>query len=182
MFKRILRSVGLYLNRKIAVRAGVTLGRDVHVGPGSIISPPNHIEIGDEVYIGKYCTIQCDGRIGRWVLIANNVGIVGRRDHDHRQIGVPMRHAKHIEDAGRKITPMDVIEIGDDVWIGYGAIILSGTDVGRGSIVAAGAVVLNDVLPYSIVAGNPAAVVGRRFDDSEIVRHEHVLYGNVRVS
>lgn len=52
--------------------------------------------------------------------------------------------------------------IRDEVWIGYGAIILTGVEVGEGAIVAAGAVVTHDVEADSVVAGNPATVVGRR--------------------
>jgi acetyltransferase-like isoleucine patch superfamily enzyme len=182
MFRRTFRKAVLYLNRKIAVRSGVVLGRNVHIGPGSILSAPRRIDIGDDVYVGKYCTIQCDGRIGRWVLIANNVGIIGRRDHDHRQVGVPIRHATHIEDPERPIRPVDVIEIEDDVWIGYGAVILSGIRIGRGAIIAAGSVVTSGVPPYSIVGGNPAKVVGRRFHaDADIEAHERMLYGSSEV-
>lgn len=56
----------------------------------------------------------------------------------------------------------------DDVWIGLHAMILSGVRIGQGAIVAAGSVVANDVPPYSIVAGNPAKVVKKRFSDEII--------------
>jgi acetyltransferase-like isoleucine patch superfamily enzyme len=175
---KIFRRLKLYIYRTLAVRHGVVLGKDVHVGPGTIISAPRRLEIGNDVYIGKFCTIQCNGRIGRWVLIANNVGIVGRRDHDHRAVGVPIRKAPHIEDPGRDPDPADTIDIGDDVWIGYGSIILSGVIIGRGAIVAAGSVVTASVLPYSIVAGNPARKVGYRFQNKiDIESHERMLYG-----
>jgi virginiamycin A acetyltransferase len=55
--------------------------------------------------------------------------------------------------------------IGNDVWIGYGATILSGIKVGSGSIIGAYSVVTKDVLPYEIVAGNPARHIRFRFDD-----------------
>ncbi len=63
----------------------------------------------------------------------------------------------------------------DDVWIGYGAILLSGVRVCRGSIVAAGAVVTDDVAPYAIVAGNPARQVGRRMPEDRVEEHERLL-------
>jgi hypothetical protein len=57
------------------------------------------------------------------------------------------------------------ITIGHDVWIGHGAIVLPGRNIGTGAVVAAGAVVTKDVPPYMIVAGNPARVIRPRFDD-----------------
>lgn len=60
------------------------------------------------------------------------------------------------------------VMIGNDVWIGYGATILSGVTIGDGAVVAARAVVTRDVEPYAIVAGNPARVVRKRFDDDTI--------------
>lgn len=67
------------------------------------------------------------------------------------------------------------VVIEDDVWIGFGAIILSGVRIGRGSIVAAGAVVTKDVPPYSIVVPQQARVLRARFTPEEIERHEEKL-------
>lgn len=55
--------------------------------------------------------------------------------------------------------------IGNDVWIGTGAIILKGVNIGDGAVVAAGAVVTKDVPPYTIVGGVPANVIRKRFSD-----------------
>lgn len=55
------------------------------------------------------------------------------------------------------------VEIGHDVWIGHGAIVLPGRNIGTGAVVAAGAVVTKDVPAYTIVAGNPARPIKRRF-------------------
>lgn len=57
------------------------------------------------------------------------------------------------------------VEIGHDVWIGHGAIVLSRRKVGTGAIVGAGSVVTKDVPPYAIVAGNPARIIRMRFPD-----------------
>ena len=58
------------------------------------------------------------------------------------------------------------VSIGHDVWVGHGAVILPGRTIGTGSVVGAGSVVSKDVAPYTIVAGVPAGVVRRRFDDA----------------
>jgi acetyltransferase-like isoleucine patch superfamily enzyme len=129
------------------------------------------LEIGSNVYLGKRCTVEVDGRIGSGTLIANNVGIVGRRDHDHRQVGVPIRLAHWCGDGDGAYLRTQV-DIGDDVWIGYGAVVLAPVTIGRGAIVAAGAIVTSDVAAYEIVAGNPASRIGRRFDNEQIKRHE----------
>ena len=49
--------------------------------------------------------------------------------------------------------------IGNDCWIGYGSLILSGVVIGDGAVVAAGSIVTHDVPPYAVVAGNPAKVI-----------------------
>ena len=58
------------------------------------------------------------------------------------------------------------VQIGHDVWIGHGAIVLPGRSVGTGAVVAAGAIVTKDVPAYTIVAGNPARMVKRRFPEA----------------
>jgi acetyltransferase-like isoleucine patch superfamily enzyme len=60
------------------------------------------------------------------------------------------------------------ITVGNDVWIGFGATILSGVSIGDGAVVAAQSVVTRDVPPYGIVAGNPATLVRKRFSEEHI--------------
>src|SRR3569833_1166567 len=57
------------------------------------------------------------------------------------------------------------VHIGHDVWIGHGAIVLPGRNIGTGAVIAAGAIVTKDVPAYTIVAGNPARIVRRRFPE-----------------
>ena len=159
--------------RPYAVRANVSLGRNVHIGLGTILWAPNDMVIGDDVYIGKGCTIESDGSIGSCALIANRVGIIGRRDHDITAVGVPIRWAPWVGESGGPDS--GCVQIGSDVWIGYGAIVLSDVVIGRGAVIASGSVVTHDVPPYAVVAGNPACVVGERFDESQRVEHERLL-------
>lgn len=63
----------------------------------------------------------------------------------------------------------DVI-IGNDVWLGYESTIMSGVKIGDGAVVASNSVVTKDVEPYSIVGGNPAKLIKKRFDD-ETIKH-----------
>ncbi|MGC4117547.1 MAG: CatB-related O-acetyltransferase [Myxococcales bacterium] len=58
--------------------------------------------------------------------------------------------------------------IGNDVWIGYDALLMPGVKVGDGAIIASRAVVTRDVPPYAVVGGNPAEVVKKRFDDATV--------------
>lgn len=132
------------------------------------------------------CSIECES-IGRFCMIAHSVHVgfpshpvdfissnfVFRYDdrswfmHDHMHVGggkdEEMMRMKYL-DAIKK--PWAVI--GNDVWIGYNAIILNGVRVGNGSIIAAGSVVTKDVEPYSIVGGNPAVIIRKRFNDNTI--------------
>lgn len=64
-----------------------------------------------------------------------------------------------------EFSPFKVTTIGNDVWIGNRALVLQGVTVGDGAIIGAGSVVTKDVEPYTIVAGNPAKAIRRRFDD-----------------
>lgn len=164
--------------RLLSVRGGVVLGRDVHIGPFSVLWAARRLEIGAGCYIGKFCTIQVSGRIGHGVLIANNVGIVGRLDHEYRFPGVPVRDGRWIgTDAGLAGLAENQIDIGDDVWIGFGSVVLSGIRIGEGAVIAAGSVVTRDVGAYEIVAGSPASARAMRFDGDPgaIAEHRRML-------
>jgi acetyltransferase-like isoleucine patch superfamily enzyme len=164
------------LKRRLFVSGAVTIGARFHLGILSYVSSARSLVIGDDVYVGKFCSIQVNGRIGNGVLIANNVGVVGRRDHDIRAVGVAISRAPWIGDTPRLADdPRNSVSIGDDVWIGFGATVLSGVAIGRGAVVAAGSVVTDDVAAYDIVSGNPARPVGRRFTDAQIAEHEAKL-------
>jgi virginiamycin A acetyltransferase len=68
--------------------------------------------------------------------------------------------------------------VGHDVWFGYQALVMPGVKIGSGAVVAAGSVVAADVPPYAIVAGNPAKVVRRRFDDAGVDRLVRAAWWN----
>ena len=67
------------------------------------------------------------------------------------------------------------VYIGEDVWLGCNVTVLSGVNIGRGCIVAAGAVVNKSLPPYSIAGGVPAKVIKQRFSPEEIIEHEALM-------
>lgn len=71
----------------------------------------------------------------------------------------------------------DII-VGNDVWFGYDSLIRGGVKIGDGAIIATRAVVVKDIPPYAVVAGNPAKVVKMRFDDKSIERLLHISWWN----
>lgn len=152
-------------------------GVDLHIGTRPRMWAPESIEIGDHSYLGHEVNIETNCRIGRHVLIANRVALVGRRDHDFRTPGVPVRFG-HWVGSAKAPSPFrgDAVRIDDDVWLGYGAVVLSGVHIGRGAIVATGSVVKSDVAAYTIVGGNPAVAIGKRFaTQEEIDQHEAMV-------
>lgn len=125
----------------------------------NIWSPHKDVSFGNNVQFGYNCVIACDIEFGNSILCAKNVSFVGKDDHT---VDVPGRL---IWNSPRGDTKK--IYIGNDVWIGHGAIILGGVHIGDGAIVAAGAVVTKDVEPCTIVAGNPARKIRDRFINEE---------------
>ena len=124
-----------------------------------IWSPHKDVTIGDFVQFGETCRIQCDIEFGNSILIASNVSFVGKDDHLTNCPG------NTIWNSGRGDTKKTFI--GNDVWIGHGAIIVAGVTIGDGAIVAAGSVVVKDVEPCTIVGGNPASFIRDRFSTIE---------------
>jgi acetyltransferase-like isoleucine patch superfamily enzyme len=130
------------------------------------------MEIGSDVYIGPGAVFQASEsaiHIASKVLFGPRVTIMGG-DHNSRHIG------EYMYDVKTKSPEDDLpVRIETDVWVGTGAIILKGVTIGRGAIVAAGALCTKDVPPYSISGGIPAKVLGYRFTPEEIVKHEQIL-------
>lgn len=87
-------------------------------------------------------------------------------------VGVPQYLAGHLH-----INDVDgEIVIGEDAWVGAGTILLSHCRIGRGAVVAAGAVVSKPIPPYAVVAGVPAKIIATRFTIEQILQHESELY------
>lgn len=141
---------GSYL-RKAALGRMIT-----HCSPDSMVSfgvllSQQDTEIHEGVYVGPQCNIgRC--RIERNCLLGSGVHIMsGKKQHNFSDLDTPIR-----EQGGQ----FDKVTIGEDTWIGNGALIMA--NIGKKCIVAAGAVVTQDVEDYAVVAGNPARVIKKR--------------------
>ena len=162
-FRHYLR--GVLLGKNIIIEDGVKLlrfpknikiGDDVIIKSGSHLCPCKHsalLEIGARTTVGFNTLIyaSCRISIGDDCMIAPFVYIV---DSDH---GIERKELMNRQDNYSK-----PIIVGSDVWIGAHAVILKGVTLGDGAVVAAGSVVRENVLPYTIVGGVPARVIGER--------------------
>lgn len=152
-----------------AIRPNVEVGEDFVLGSDSVVWAPRSLQIGNNVSLGSHVRIEVDGQIGDHVLIANSAAVVGREDHFKSAIGVSIRQSRWVGNFPDELSHATVI--GSDVWIGFGAIILSGVTIGDSSIVGSGAIVTKSIPPNSIAVGNPARVIATRFDESDFDQH-----------
>lgn len=159
-FYRIIRM--MIIRRKYNLR---NVHKTFYVGGSSKISSDL---IADEyVYIGPNSIIYPKVKIGAYTMLANNVSIIGG-DHVFDIPGMPIIFS------GRDILNETVI--GKDVWIGAFSVIMSGVNIGEGSIVAAGSVVTKDLEPYTIYGGVPVKKIRARFDNiDDIKKHQKML-------
>ena len=153
-------------------------GKGVYLRPlSSDIKGLENLSIGDGTSIPKGSTFYCTEApltIGRKVIFGPHPTII-TGDHRTDIIG------KYIIDVtvSEKLQENDApVVIEDDVWCGANVTILKGVTIGRGSIVAAGAVVTQSFPPYSIIGGVPAKLLKQRFTSQEIEEHERLLNNN----
>ena len=126
-------------------------GRDVNIEKGAIFS--EKVALGDHSGIGINARIHGECHIGRDVMMGEGCVVI-TRNHGHSRTDIPMRL--------QGFEPERPVWIEDDVWIGDRVTILPGVRVGRGSILAAGAVVVKNVPEYAVVGGVPARVIQYR--------------------
>ncbi len=118
---------------------------------------------GDKLKIGRFCSVACGVK---FVFTSANHTLRSLSTYTFpiffEEWGLDVKNITKAWDNKGNII------IGNDVWIGYGAVILSGVTVGDGAIIGARAVVTKDVPPYTIVGGVPARQIRKRFDDETI--------------
>lgn len=133
-----------------------------------------NIEVGMYSY-GCFCPVRIaqGTKIGRYCSIADTVRILNGNHGLNYLTLHPYTYNVNLGVVNAETITRSRCLIADDVWIGHNAIILPNARfIGRGSVIAAGAVVTKDVLPYSIVGGNPAKLIRMRFSEKIIEQIE----------
>ena len=126
---------------------------------------------GRHSYCGYDCTI-LNTRIGGFCSISDNV-VIGGSQHPMHYVSTSPVFLAHRDSVKAKFArhPYEnqpATFVGHDVWIGSGAKIKAGVCIGTGAIIGMGSVVVKDVPPYGIFAGNPAKLIRFRFEESQI--------------
>lgn len=150
IFGKVSNAIRIFCCKHIFKYCGnvSTIDRHAYFGNGK------DIEMGDYSSIGENNVIPHNTIIGKYVMMAPEVHIVSD-NHGFSDVETPMCFQK-----SNTNHPPTIID--DDCWIGVRVILTPAHHIGKGSILAAGAVVTHDVEPYSIVGGNPAKLIRKR--------------------
>ena len=172
-------------DKQIVYLKDVVTGTNIEVGDYTIyndfVNDPRDFEKnnvlyhypvnGDRLVIGKFCSIACGAR---FMFTSGNHSMRSLSNYtfpiffDEWELD-----AKNIRDAWDN--KGDIV-IGNDVWIGYEAVIMSGVRIGDGAVIGTRAVVTKDVPPYTIVGGLPAKPIRRRYDEETAARMEKLRW------
>lgn len=163
-----------YVSKNINLGTECQVAKNVTIGPG--------VRVGKCTYFNSselgYIVVESGTEIGAFCSIAPNV-FIGPGNHPielltthpilfddfwKRKFKVSNRNLPKIQQPGENVKTI----IGNDVWIGTGAIITAGVKIGNGAVIAAGSIVTKDIPPYSIVGGTPAKVIKKRFSEEAI--------------
>jgi len=119
--------------------------------------------VGDKLIIGKFCMIASDVK---FIMNGANHLTKSLSTYPFAIFGNGWENAM----VDKTYPQKGDIKIGNDVWIGYNATIMAGVTIGDGAIIATNATVIKDVAPYSIVGGNPAKEIKKRFSEETILK------------
>ena len=166
-------------DKEIVYLKDIVTGPNIEIGDYTIyndfVRDPRHFEKnnvlyhypvnGDRLKIGKFCSIACGAK---FLFTSGNHSMQSFSTYTfpifYEEWGLDGKAIRSAWD-----NKGDIV-LGNDVWIGYEAVILSGVTIGDGAIVGARAVVTKDVPPYTIVAGVPARPIRKRFDEETIAK------------
>lgn len=149
-FSKLCNSLRVYYVSKVL--KVMAYDKDSFFEPGVYLGSGENVSIGRNCHINENAFIQ-GAFIGRDVMIAPNVAILNV-SHNHLDPSMPI--------ISQGSSPVQNPVISDDVWLGRNVIVLPGVKIGKGSIIAAGAVVSRDVPEYSIYGGVPAKLIKKR--------------------
>ena len=168
---------GVYLDQGVYLHAcpgGISVGENTIVMYGAILHvynfrgmPQSHITIGKDCLIGEYSVIRGQGGV--------TIG-----DRVYTSPFTQILAVNHIyDDPDRPFSDQGItaegITIEDDVWLGASVVVTDGVRIGKGAVVAAGAVVTKDVEPHTVVAGVPARMI-KKIDKASPVIHPEKIY------
>ncbi len=164
LFHTHLRRAGVEVEPRCHIAKGSSVSRLTSFGYGTRVNGPGVFKGSERIVLGRYCAVGDGVR-----MISSN------HETDKANLQVSLQERLGF---GWLETSRGPIAIGNNVWIGDAAILLSGVTVGDGAIVAAGAVVTRDVPPFAIVAGAPARLIRMRFGAEEVARLTDLAWWN----
>lgn len=165
LFRYLIQIISMYFYKK-----ELSKKKNVDIMKKVILHDIENIKFGEYIYIGPQCEFIAEGgiEIGDNVIFGPDVKIWTMNHNYHSTEMVPY-DSKHIT---KKVV------IGDNVWIGHGARIAPGTEIGDGCVIGMSAVVRGKIPPLSVVIGNPGQIVNKR-DEAiyrEIIKKEGYYY------
>lgn len=158
-FRALFSLVRLCYRKYKSMTGSLELDRRISIGANTYGINGNSVlffRADDQVVIGDYCSF------------AYGVVIVASGEHNYRSVSSFPFQARFHGDGNKDTYSKGPVTIGNDVWVGANASILSGVTIGDGAVVAAGAVVVDDIPPYAMVGGVPARIIKYRFSDEII--------------
>lgn len=173
-FRRSQSNIGTFISKEAHGYQNVCFEGQNAVPEGCSFA--GNITLGYKTTLGKNNLIGGEVRIGKYCQLGMNVAIHGT---NHPITYMSTYINSRLFEGLSNLKNEKSIVIGNDVWVGHAAIILSGVSIGNGAIIAAGSVVTKDVDPYSIVAGNPARFMRRRFPQTVINEIQELQWWNM---
>ena len=184
MIRRMLKEFRRYCEKRRLAKHGISIAHNVdfnHVDLGDYVNIAHHAQVSDSTIgvrtsIGRYSKIQF-ADIGKYCSISWDVTIGALEHPTHAVSTHAFSYRKQFGICDHDVQiPHKRVSIGNDVWIGCGAIIMPGVSIGNGAIIGAGGVVTHHVAPYEIVAGCPAKHITWRFSNDAISKLETIQW------
>ena len=162
------RNVVVSQRAKLLVPVGTSLivGDDTYIGRDVELASGTLLQLGQQVSLQDRCVVLGDVVIGSYSLLSLNVFISSGRHYHRNRPYMLIRdqdEAVLLTESGRRAHSRP-IRIGEDCWLGVNTVVMPGVCIGRGAVVGANSVVNSYVAPYTVVAGAPAKMIGKRLD------------------